>query len=143
MQTRGISMPLIPFSINGVQVQFAGGVGNDVDQKLVNGLKQCIKVQIAAGHTLSSIYVSSAYDSHEMPSRHMQHKAVDVSRINGTKIAIGYPQGGSVTAIVDAIQNAFEGYSHKRENFGPHLKRKLGQPWNVSAHNDHIHLSVN
>ncbi|MCK7580446.1 MAG: hypothetical protein MZV65_35565 [Chromatiales bacterium] len=40
----------------------------------------------------------------------MQHKAVDVSRINGTKIVLGYPQGGSVKAIVDAIQEAFEGY---------------------------------
>lgn len=136
-------MAQIPSSINGVSVQFGAGVGNNVDQRIIDGLKHCIKAQIAAGHTLSTIFVSSAYDSHHMPSRHMQHKAVDISRINGTKIAIGYSQGGSVKAIVDAIQDAFEGYSHKRENFGPHLKKKLGQPWSVAGHNDHIHLSVN
>lgn len=136
-------MPQIPSFINGVMVQLGAGVGNDVDQRVIDGLKHCVKPQIATGHTLSTIFVSSAYDSHKMPSRHMQHKAVDLSRINGTKIAIGYPQGGSVKAIVDAIQVAFEGYSHKRENFGPHLKKKLGQPWTVAGHSDHIHLSVN
>lgn len=136
-------MPQIPSTINGVSVQFGVGVGNDVDQRVIDGLKHCIKPQIAAGHTLTSIYISSAYDSHQMPSRHMQHKAVDLSRINGTKIVIGYPQGGSLKAIVDAIQDAFEGYPHRRENFGPHLKKKLGQNWPVGGHNDHIHLSVN
>lgn len=136
-------MPQIPSTINGVTVHFGSGVGNDVHQRVIDGLKQCIKPGIATGHTLSSIYVSSAYDSHQMPSRHMQHKAVDVSRINGTKIVLGYPQGGSVKAIVDSIQEAFEGYSFKRENYGPHLKKKLGQNWAVAGHNDHIHLSVN
>lgn len=136
-------MAQIPALINGVSVQFGTGVGNNVDQRVIDGLKHCIKAQIASGHTLSTIFVSSAYDSHQLPSRHMQHKAVDVSRINGTKIAIGYPQGGAVKAIVDAIQDAFEGYSHRRENFGPHLKKKLGQPWTVGGHGDHIHLSVN
>jgi hypothetical protein len=124
-------------------VQFAGGVGNDVNQRMLDGLKHCIRAWIAPGHILTTIYISSAFDSHTFPSRHMQHKAVDVSRVNGTKIAIGYPQAGSVKAIVDAIQDAFECYMHKRENFGPHLKKKAGQPWSVAGHNDHIHLSVN
>lgn len=136
-------MPQIPSTINGVQVLFGAGVGNDVDQKVIDGLKHCIKPEIAQGHPLISIYVSSAHDSHQMPSRHMQQKAVDVSRINGTKIVIGYPQGGAVKAIVDAIQTAFEGYAHRRENFGPHLKKKLRQNWMVAGHDDHIHLSVN
>jgi hypothetical protein len=73
----------------------------------------------------------------------MQKKAVDISRINGTKMALGYPQGGSIKAIVDAIQDAFEGFTSRRENYGPHLKKKLGQNWTISGHNDHIHLSVN
>lgn len=136
-------MAEIPASINGVSVELSSTAVNDVDQRLVDGLKECIKSQVAEGHTLTSIYISSAYDSHADTSRHMQHKGVDISRINGTKIVIGYPQGGAVTAIVDAIQDAFEGYSHKRENFGPHLKLKLGQAWTVSGHGDHIHLSVN
>lgn len=136
-------MPSIPSSINGVTVEFAGGVGNDVNQSLILGLKHCIKPQIAAGHQLTMIYVSSAFDSHQLPSRHMQHKAVDISRINGTKIVLGYPQDNAIKAIVNAIQEVFEGYAQRRENFGPHLKKKLGQNWNVSGHNDHIHLSVN
>ncbi len=137
-------MSQIPSTINEVSVSFRVGVNNDVDLKMISVLKHCIKSQIASGHTLNSIYSSSAYDSHELPSRHMQHKAVDISRINGTKIVIGYPQGGSIKAIVDAIQDAFEGYLHRRENFGPHIKKKLGEPFDkVKDHNDHIHLSVN
>jgi hypothetical protein len=136
-------MPQIPTLINGVTVQFGVSVVNNVDQRLIDGLRQCIKRQIAEGYVLTSIFVSSAFDSHHMPSRHMQHKAVDVSRINGTKIAIGYPLGGAVKAIVDAIQDAFEGCSQKRENFGPHFKKKLGHPYNVAGHHDHVHLSVN
>lgn len=136
-------MPQIPSSINGVFVQFAGSVVNDVDQRMLEGLVHCIGSQIAGGHILSSIYISSAYDSHQMPSRHMQHKAVDISRINDVKIAVGYPMGGSIKAIVDAIQTNFESFIHRRENFGPFLKNKLGQSWTVPGHNDHIHLSVN
>ena len=85
-------MAQIPSTINGVSVQFGSAVGNDVDQKLIDGLKHCIKTQIAANHALSTIYISSAYDSHKLPSRHMQHKAVDISRINGTKIVLGIPR---------------------------------------------------
>ena len=136
-------MPQIPSTINGVSIQFGEGVSNDVHQRVIDGLKRCIKPQIATGHTLMNVHISSAYDSHQMPSRHIQHKAVDLSRINGTKIIIGYAQGGALKAIVDAIQDAFEEYSFRQENFGPHLKRKSGQSWNVSGHNDHIHLSVN
>ena len=136
-------MPQIPTTINGVAVQFANSAVNNVDQRIVDGLKHCIKMQIANGFSLSSIYISSAYDSHQMPSRHMQHKAVDISRINGTKIVIGYPSGGSVKAIVDAIQTSFESYTYRRENYGPNVKKKLGQSWSIPGHNDHIHLSVN
>ena len=136
-------MAQIPSTINGVSVQFGSTVVNDVDQRIVDGLNHCIKTSIASGHILTTIFVSSAFDSHQLPSRHMQHKGVDISRINGTKIVIGYPQGGSTKAIVDAIQDTFEGYAHRRENFGLHLKKKLGQNFSVSGHADHIHLSVN
>jgi hypothetical protein len=136
-------MPQIPTNINGVTVQFAVSVVNDVDQRMIDGLKHCIRAQIANGQHSLNIYISSAFDSHKMPSRHMQHKAVDISRVNGMKIVFGYPLGGSIKAIVDAIQTSFEGYLHRRENFGPHAKKKLGQNWTVPGHNDHIHLSVN
>jgi hypothetical protein len=92
---------------------------------------------------LSKIFVSSASDSHTFPSRHTQKKAVDISRINGTKIVIGYPSNAMLKAIVDAIQDTFETFSQRRENFGPHLKLKLGVPHPVDGHGDHIHFSVN
>lgn len=136
-------MPTIPSIINGVNIEFAPTVNKDVKQVMINGLKHCIKTNITPGNNLNKIYISSAYDSHTLPSRHMQKKAVDISRINSTKIVLGYPQGGAIKAIVDAIQVAFEGFSTRRENYGPHLKKKLGQNWVVSGHSDHIHFSVN
>ena len=136
-------MPLIPVNINGVMVEFDPSVIRDVDQSMVEGLKYCIKPQVASGYSLSKIYISSANDKHILPSRHMQREAVDISRINGIKIVIGYPQGGAVRAIVNAIQDAFDQYQARRENYGPHLKKKLGAVWQVSGHDDHVHLSVN
>jgi hypothetical protein len=136
-------MPKIPNMINCVSVQFASSVNEDVTQRMIDALKHCIDSQIAPGHAFTKIYISSAYDSHSLPSRHMQQKAVDISRINGKKIASSYPQDAAVKAIVDTIQKSFETYPHRRENFGPHLKKKLGQSWTVSGHHDHIHLSVN
>ena len=47
-----------------------------------------------------------------------------------------------IKAIVDSIQTTFESYSHRRENFGPLFKRKLGKDHPVKGHQDHIHLSV-
>ena len=96
-------MPNIPTSINGVTVEFASTVNKKVVQVMINGLKHCIKTNIASGHTLNKIYISSAYDSHTLPSRHMQKKAVDISRINGTKMAVGYPKGGAIKARCEAI----------------------------------------
>jgi hypothetical protein len=136
-------MASIPAIINGVTVEFASTAVNNVTTQVVDALKQCIKSNLVPPHTLSKIYISSAADSHTAPSRHVQHKAVDISRLNGIKIAVGYPSNPFIKAAVDAIQTAFEAYPHRRENFGPHLKKKLGMPWTVAGHGDHIHLSVN
>ncbi|HEU4537777.1 MAG TPA: hypothetical protein VFS00_26835 [Polyangiaceae bacterium] len=135
-------MTAIPTTINGVNVEFGEGTVNDVSPALISALHHCITTNVAAGHVLTRIYVSSAYDSHSLPSRHMQKKAVDISRINGVKIAVAYPQGGAVTSIVNAIQARFESFAGRRENFGPSMKKKSGQAWSVDGHDDHIHLSV-
>jgi hypothetical protein len=136
-------MARIPSSINGVIVEFAPTAVNDVAQTMVDGLQHCVRPDVAQGHMLAKIFISSASDSHAFPSRHVQKKAVDISRINGTKMAVGYPSDASVKAIVDALQKAFETFMHRRENFGPHLKKKLGKAHAVSGHHDHIHFSVN
>ncbi len=136
-------MANIPATINSVTVEFASTVNKDVTQTMINGLKHCIKTGVASGHTLNKIYISSAKDSHTAPSRHVTGKAVDISRINGLKMSTNYSSNNTVKAIVDAIQVTFETFSSRRENFGPHFKKKLGNPWTVGGHSDHIHLSVN
>ena len=138
-------MPVIPGNINGVLVEFSPRVNKSVDQKIINALNKAIKTNIASGHTLTKIYISSANDQHKFPSRHVQGagKAVDISRINGMKMSVFYPSNPTVKAIVDAIQTEFEAYAHRRENFGPFFKKKLGKSYPISGHGDHIHFSVN
>ncbi|XPF95644.1 hypothetical protein ACM9HF_06415 [Colwellia sp. RE-S-Sl-9] len=138
-------MPIISNRINGVLVEFSPSVNKNVDQKIIDALNLVIKNTIAQGYFLNKIYISSANDQHKMPSRHVQGqgKAVDISRINGMKMSIFYPSSPAVKAITDAIQMEFENYQHRRENFGPLLKKKLGKDKAISGHGDHIHFSVN
>lgn len=138
-------MPNIASSINGVAVEFSPAVNSSVDQKIIDALKKVVKTNIAPGHALTKIYISSANDQHQTPSRHVQGngKAVDISRINGMKMSSFYPSNPAVKAIVDAMQTEFETYLHRRENFGPSFKKKLGNNHAVPGHNDHIHFSVN
>jgi hypothetical protein len=133
----------IPASINGVGVDFAGTVNTLVEARLVASLNHTVHAGVAAGHDLKRIFVSSANDSHSPPSRHAMGKAVDISRINGHKISVAYERDESVTAITRALQEKFESYEHRRENFGPHLKKKLGKDHDVLGHEDHVHFSVN
>lgn len=138
-------MPNIPNNINGVTVEFSSSVNKNVDQKIIDALKKVVKPAIAQGYVLSKIYISSANDQHQLPSRHVQGngKAVDISRINGMKMSVFYRSNPTVKAIVEAIQSEFESNVHRRENFGPYLKKKLGTNHSISGHNDHIHFSVN
>ncbi|WP_232333052.1 hypothetical protein [Novosphingobium aquimarinum] len=136
-------MTTIPSSINGVTIEFAPGVNNDAIQMLIDGLVHTISPTVAPGHTLSRIWISSVRDSHVCPSRHVTGNASDLSRINGKKIGEHYTSDPEVKAIVDALQNRYETYlPHRRENYGPTVKLKLGQPYNSGGHDDHIHFSV-
>lgn len=138
-------MPAIPGNINGVLIEFSPKVNKNVDQKIIDALKHTLSVNVASGHSLTKVYVSSANDQHALPSRHVQGagKAVDISRINGMKMSVFYPSNPTVKAITDALQNKLESYAYKRENFGPLFRKKLGKSSNVSGHGDHIHFSVN
>ena len=138
-------MPNIPGNLNGVLVEFSPKVNKNVDQKIIDALKIIIKPNISTGHTLTKIYISSANDQHQSPSRHVQGagKAVDISRINGMKMAVFYPSNPTVKAITNALQAEFEKYPQRRENYGPSFKKKQGKPHAVTGHNDHIHFSVN
>jgi len=138
-------MAAIPNSINGVTIEFSSAVNNSVDQKIIEALNKVVKPAIATGHTLNKIYISSANDQHTSPSRHVQGngKAIDISRINGNKLSLYYSSNATVKAVVDAMQTEFENYEHRRENFGPFMKKKLGNNYSISGHGDHIHFSVN
>jgi len=138
-------MPMIPGNINGVLIEFSPNVNKSVDQKIIDALKHLLSKNAASGHVLTKVYISSANDQHTFPSRHVQGagKAVDISRINGMKMSLFYPSNISIKAITDALQNKFESYPHRRENFGPLFKKKLGNVHSVSGHGDHIHFSVN
>jgi len=135
-------MPAIPDTINGVIVEFHPNVVNNVHQDVINALHQVIRPNIAEGHVLQRIFIRSAFDSHDMPSRHAQQKAVDISRLNGVHVVTGYGTDPSVRAFVDGIQENFEAFPTRRENFGPLFIRRHGQTWSAGAHNDHIHISV-
>lgn len=128
--------------INHVSIEFAETVNNDVDPALIAALGKIVRPGIPQLFLVHTLYVSSANDSHEAPSRHVQRKAVDISRINGKRIAEHYGKDVALTAIVRRIQEEFETVPGRRENFGPYLKRKSGQPYAVGGHHDHIHLSI-
>jgi len=138
-------MPSIASNINGVMVEFSPNVNKNADQKIIEALKKVVKPDIASGHVLTKIYISSANDQHQLPSRHVQGSgnAVDISRINDMKMSQFYPSNSSVKAFVDAMQTEFENYTHRRENYGPLFKKKLGINHPVTGHGDHIHFSVN
>ena len=138
-------MATIPSIINSVDIEFSSNVNKSVDQKIIDALNHVLSTNVASGHILTKIYISSANDQHTSPSRHVQGdgKAVDISRINGLKMSENYSSNPTVKAITDALQNKFESFTHRRENFGPLFKKKLGNPYTVSGHNDHIHFSVN
>ena len=135
-------MPSIGAVVNSVAIEFAGGVNNDVEASLIQAFGDIVRPGVPYLHLVHTLFISSANDSHEAPSRHVQRKAVDISRINGKKIGEHYGTDVAVTAIVQRIQTEFENVPGRRENFGPFFKRKLGQPFQVSGHEDHIHLSV-
>lgn len=135
-------MASIPVSINGVSIRFGAGVNREVHHALIVALKHTIKPDVAPGYSLRALYVSSASDSHKMPSRHAQSKAVDISRVNEKRMSVYYGSDAEITAITDALQLRFETAFRRRENFGPHFKRKSGGEHGVSGHGDHIHFSV-
>ena len=129
-------------SVNSVTVEYAAGADNQVEPSLLSLLKAVIKSDIAAGQTLTSIYVSATTNgTHESP-RHASGQAIDISRINGLHMSTHYSSDSVVKAIVNALQTQADAQSGIRENFGPHFKHKHAAAWSVAGHADHIHWSV-
>lgn len=109
-----------------------------VSTKLVTALVAALD-KASVSVNITSIYIKATTNGDHSPtSNHYKGIAIDISRINGQYIA-----NSGASPIVTALQNAFESVPNRRENFGPALKHKLGQPWTVGGHQDHIHFSVN
>lgn len=138
-------MATVPNEINGVGVKIANDAVNSITDTMLAGLLATIKPDIAPGAVLTEVYFSDLKRGPQSwPSRHATGNAVDLSRVNGKKMSVHYPADQSVKAITDALQNAFETFADRRENFGPLFNKKLGQPHNPgSDHSHHIHWSVN
>jgi len=135
-------MERIDNSINGVRIRFASTVNRQISAELNKALKATIK----PGHfnnELKELWVSSAKDNHKCPSRHVTGNAVDISRVNGLRIAEAYLKDQVITDIVKGLQKEFENAPSRRENFGPYMKNKNGKNHPVPGHLDHIHFSVN
>lgn len=129
--------------INDVDVEYASGADNEVQQELIDLVTGVVKSGVATGNNLEKIYVSATTNgTHATGSRHYSGKAIDISRINGKYMSTTYSTDASVKAIVDALQDEADKQPGIRENFGPKFLHKHKANWTVAAHDDHIHLSV-
>jgi hypothetical protein len=132
-------------SINGVLLNFGPRSDQDVEPALLEVLRVVIQPDIAPEHRLVSIHVSStseAYEKHPAGSPHRNGLAIDISKINGIPIFVGYKSDAGVKAIVDAIQSEAVRDFRVCENFGPFLYQKEAMFITRTDHKDHIHIRV-
>jgi hypothetical protein len=141
---------ILPDRLNDVAVEFAPGVNRFVRRSLVDLLTATVHATPGPAYILRTLFISSAADRHQPPSRHVTGRAVDISRVNGKRMAIFYPRDEEVRRIVDALVAGFQICGPTfvaREIFGPGpsphgVKLRLGKPWpGVHDHLDHIHVS--
>ena len=146
-------MATIGSVINGVQLKFGVGVDPELDASLLAALEQIIAPDLSASGAALELYISSISETTSAHSRTSRHypparKALDISRINGKRMSVFYPADALVQEVTKNLQERFEQQTPaRRENFGPHLQKKLGAvfapPSIVQAHRSHIHFSVN
>lgn len=153
------SKKLIPNPLilpNDTQISITFGTTNNninanqpVAIDLIMGLKFALQEansNLSASNQITSIYISATTNGHGTtgPSNHLKATAVDISRLNGNKMALT-----GVTPQIIELQKAMDNYEYIRENFGPYFKHKYSiesDSWNynhpVSGHKDHIHFSI-
>lgn len=144
-------MNVIPHSItlnNGQVITVEFGMTLDfntadhmVSQRLIDALVGTLNACSGSLLGINSIYIKATTNgTHGPNSNHSRGTALDISRING--IPIIYFNEGAGNDQTLSLQMQFENQPFRRENFGPNLKHKLGLPFNVGGHTDHIHFSV-
>lgn len=146
-------MAAVPVEINGVTIKFGARVDPEIDQSLLDALRQIVTADLSSGEALISLYVSSISETtatHSSTSRHYPpgRKAIDISRVNDKRMSVFFATDALVAEVTKNLQERFELLTPiRRENFGPFLQRKLGQvdtrPGIIRSHRSHIHFSVN
>lgn len=140
---------------NGDEVNVEFGVTNsdnenanqEVATHLIDGMKYALNEannNLSSIEKITEIYIMATTNGdHSDNSNHYNGTAVDISRINGNKMALS-----GVTDQIIELQEAFDNYQYVRENFGPHFKHKYSietDSWNynhpVGGHTSHIHFS--
>tara|TARA_B110001450_G_C17647014_1_gene491647 strand:+ start:98 stop:1681 length:1584 start_codon:yes stop_codon:yes gene_type:complete len=152
--TQLISNPIILSNGNQISITF-GVTGSDnqnsnklVSVDLVDGIKFALEQannNLSLSNKIKSIHIAATTNGQHSPtSNHTNGTAIDISRINGEKMAIT-----GITDQIIELQKALDNFQYVRENFGPHFKHKYYKntnTWNynypVGGHRDHIHFSV-
>jgi|GEM_PF-811651 len=149
-----ISNPLILENGNEIIINFGTtssdnqNANQEISTILISALKQALQAannNLNQNEKIESIYImATSNGTHGPGSNHGNGTALDISRINGVKMAVS-----GVTNQISELQIAFDNYIYIRENFGPYFKHKFyssNGTWNynypVAGHNDHIHVSV-
>ncbi len=112
---------------------------------LLEGLESGLeKVNSVLPEKIKSIEIKcTSNGTHALTSNHYNKTALDITKINGHKIAdIRFEN------LVYELQDAFDQYPQIRENFGPAFKHKTeangskNANYSIPGHFDHIHISV-
>lgn len=141
-----IPNPLILDNGRSIEINFGTtSDGVNANQLVAKCLIYALKHALEQESSINSIHIHATTNGHNNypNSNHLRATAIDISRINGIKII---NLGNS--SQVSNLQNAFDSYHGIRENFGPNFKHKtysdgsINLDFNVSGHNDHIHISI-
>ena len=140
---------------NGDQINIEFGITNDgvnanqeVRNHTIEGLKFALNEannNLSSSDKITSIYIMATTNgAHSSTSNHSKATAIDISRINGVKMAVS-----GVTEQIIKLQEALDNYEYIRENFGPYFKHKYSietDTWNynhsIGGHKDHIHMAT-
>ncbi len=128
---------------DGVTIKFLQGADNPVDYDLAERFEMAVSLTKGDVPELQSLTISATT---KPGSLHEFGFAMDISRVNGTQMVLGYPESPLAYAAVKALQTnlAFVG---AHENFGPYLmsggRLSLSNlPVLYGPHNTHIHYSI-
>ena len=142
--------PALDSSLNGnpdarvVSVTFENDVAGGASTDLPVTTETAIMVESAVKNSgADHVNINSSTGGHQFPSRHAQKKAVDINRINNTRVSDPSNSGN-----VANLQKAFSETPNIRENFGPTSQTKtnisgttVNKPAMAATHKDHVHAS--